>query len=322
MQKFWAAITLTAVAFSLAACSSSPQALAPFDGLSAACDHYTSTSELDQVKVVDTATKVPQLQFSAGLKPSKILTRMVKEGTGPVFTGNQYVSFDYLSYSTGSVSGSKVVNPQLVGASKFDGKSFGQAEIDSVSTADFCHALSGVREGSRVLVATPASNGAPDAVYLLDIRQIFLPHANGAVQQPTSGFPQVVRDPKTGQPGILAPVEAAPADFKKATVIQGAGSQVKLGDTVMANYEVFIYSSTIKDPADSNWTTTPVTPLPFKVTYGTGLIAGFVKSLEGSHVGDQIISIVPPALGYPEGRGSIPAGSTLIFVIDVLGIVK
>jgi peptidylprolyl isomerase len=247
---------------------------------------------------------------------------VVKEGTGPVFTGNQYVNFDYLSYSTGSVTGAKVVEPQLIGASKFDGKAFGQAEIDSVSTADFCHALSGVREGSRVLVATPASNGAPDAVYLLDIRQIFLPHANGAVQMPTTGFPQVVRDPKTGQPGILAPVDPAPKDFKKATVIQGAGAQVKMGDTVMANYEVFIYSSKITDATDSNWTTAPVTPLPFKVTYGTGLIAGFVKSLEGSHVGDQVISIVPPALGYPTGRGSIPAGATLIFVIDVLGIVK
>ena len=322
MQKFWAALTLTAVAISLSGCSTQSQALAPFDGLSAACDHYSSSSELDQIKVVDTASKVPLLQFSAGLKPSKILTRVVTEGAGPVFTGNQYVSFDYVSYSTGSVSGSKVVAPQLIGASKFDGKAFGQAEIDSVSTADFCHALSGVREGSRVIVATPAANGAPDAVYLLDIRQIFLPHANGAVQLPSTGFPQVVRDPKTGQPGILAPVEAAPKDFKKATVIQGAGTQVKLGDTVMANYEVFIYSSKITSPADSNWTTSPVTPLPFKVEYNTGLISGFVKSLGGSHVGDQIISLVPPALGYPNGRGSIPAGSTLIFVIDVLGIVK
>jgi peptidylprolyl isomerase len=39
-------------------------------------------------------------------------------------------------------------------------------------------------------------------------------------------------------------------------------------------------------------------------------------------VGSQVIAVIPPEFGYPEGTNppAIPAGSTLIFVVDILGI--
>jgi peptidylprolyl isomerase len=46
-------------------------------------------------------------------------------------------------------------------------------------------------------------------------------------------------------------------------------------------------------------------------------------ALEGATVGSQVIASMPPKDGYGENaQGAIPANSTLIFVIDVLGINK
>ena len=44
--------------------------------------------------------------------------------------------------------------------------------------------------------------------------------------------------------------------------------------------------------------------------------------LIGQTVGSQVIVVIPPELGYPEGQSpaTIPAGSTMVFVVDILGI--
>jgi len=50
------------------------------------------------------------------------------------------------------------------------------------------------------------------------------------------------------------------------------------------------------------------------------LISGFLKAVEGQKIGSQVIAIIPPAEGYGDTeQGSIPPGSTLVFVIDILG---
>jgi peptidylprolyl isomerase len=60
-------------------------------------------------------------------------------------------------------------------------------------------------------------------------------------------------------------------------------------------------------------------PTSFQVS-AESVIQGFVQSLEGIKIGSQVVAVIPPELGYGDtAQGSIPAGSTLIFVIDVLG---
>jgi len=50
------------------------------------------------------------------------------------------------------------------------------------------------------------------------------------------------------------------------------------------------------------------------------LINGFLKAVEGQKIGSQVVAVIPPAEGYGDTeQGSIPAGSTLVFVIDILG---
>jgi peptidylprolyl isomerase len=69
---------------------------------------------------------------------------------------------------------------------------------------------------------------------------------------------------------------------------------------------------------DSSWD--KKTPATFTLTDGS-VITGFLDSLVGQKVGSQIVTVIPPSLGYKDQpQGTIPANSTLVFVIDILGI--
>ena len=50
------------------------------------------------------------------------------------------------------------------------------------------------------------------------------------------------------------------------------------------------------------------------------LIPGWQKGLVNQTVGSRILLIVPPVDGYPKGNAtpSIPAGETLVYVVDIL----
>ena len=52
-----------------------------------------------------------------------------------------------------------------------------------------------------------------------------------------------------------------------------------------------------------------------------GVVPGFAQALEGQTVGSQVMVVVPPDQGYgDQAQGAIPADSTLVFVIDILGL--
>ena len=56
---------------------------------------------------------------------------------------------------------------------------------------------------------------------------------------------------------------------------------------------------------------------------GDDMIEGFTKAIEGQTVGSQVMAVIPPDLGYgDQANGPIPAGATLVFVADIVGIQK
>jgi peptidylprolyl isomerase len=69
------------------------------------------------------------------------------------------------------------------------------------------------------------------------------------------------------------------------------------------------------EPFDSTWDGEPAS-----LTLDA-VVPGFAKALEGQTVGSQVLVVVPPAEGYrDQAQAGIPAGSTLVFVIDILGL--
>jgi len=314
-------VSLVAV---LAGCTSAATpTLRAFEGLTPACESYKGGPEIDAVKVTTGDKKVPTIDIVTQQAGSAIKaplanikatqTKVLKEGNGPAFTGNELVTVEYAVFS--STTG------KLLGSSQFNGTDPATQVFDSTNSLIYCNALSGVKEGSLVIFATPTSQDDPEgSLFVIELKKVNLPHANGDVQAPEAGLPAVVRAPKTGQPGLIQPSFSAPAEFKKAVLIQGKGETVKMGDTVTVHYSGWIWGANFGSPFDSSWNAGK--PATFNLATG-GLISGFIKALDGATVGSQIIASMPPADGYGEtGNGTIPGNSTLVFVIDVLGIDK
>ncbi len=330
MSKIAAIVISSALAISLTGCmSSSDPEVRAFEGLTPTCETYKGGSEIDAVKVTAEPNKVPTVDFATAEPGSTIKsplasiktaqTKIVREGNGPKFTGDELMTIEYAVFS--STTGTALA------ASKWDGSDSASQVFDSAATKQFCDALSGVKQGSVVAFALPVDEQDPEgSLFVLEIKKVYLPHANGPSNAPETGFPAVVLDPKTGQPGILQPSFAAPTEFKRATLISGKGELAKIGDSLTVHYTGWVWNDDIGDPFDSSWiqrdAQTPVSPATFTLSEDN-LIPGFVKALDGIAVGSQVIAILPPDVAYgAAGQGSIPGNATLIFVIDVLGINK
>jgi peptidylprolyl isomerase len=166
--------------------------------------------------------------------------------------------------------------------------------------------------------------GKDDGILLImEVRKVYLPYAVGNEQAAQSGFPTVIRA-VNGVPGVSVPTDApfpkASKDGQEAValevLIQGAGKTIVDGEKVILHYAGYTWSDGAK--FDSSWDKGQ--PANFTLTEGA-LIPGFIEALVGQKVGSQIVAVIPPALGYgSQAQGTIPSNSTLVFVIDILGV--
>lgn len=140
-------------------------------------------------------------------------------------------------------------------------------------------------------------------------------HAEGTeVTDLPSGLPTVTRDTSTGQPSIdVSTYSGSTTSLVSQTLIQGTGATVQQGDTLDVMYSGWLTDGT---QFDSNWSSGTSTQLTMSED---SVIKGFMQGLVGQKVGSQVLLIIPPDLGYGStAQGSIPANSTLIFVVDIL----
>jgi peptidylprolyl isomerase len=244
---------------------------------------------------------------------------VVIAGEGPVFTGRNFVEFEFAGYNGGS--------GQLIQQTSFDGTQAQSGAFGPGEVPNFCEALAGAKEGSRIVAIIPPDQahssegvpalgvGAADAfIFVFDLKRVFLEKATGDSVAPEAGLPTVVTTPD-GVPGITIPKTAAPTELKVAQLIRGSGDLVEEGQLVTLHYSGFLWDSSEK--FDSSWDSGQATQ--FQMQEGA-LIEGFLSAVIGQPVGSQVIAVIPPALGYGDaGAGSIPPGATLVFVIDILG---
>ncbi|WP_037873434.1 FKBP-type peptidyl-prolyl cis-trans isomerase [Streptomyces sp. NRRL S-37] len=117
------------------------------------------------------------------------------------------------------------------------------------------------------------------------------------------------------KPEVDVPEGAAPAELTVRDLVVGDGAEVKPGTVVKVHY-VGVTFGTGKE-FDSSWDRDQ----PFKFALGSGrVIKGWDRGLRGMKVGGRREIVVPPRLGYGNQSPSplIPAGSTLVFVVDLL----
>lgn len=94
----------------------------------------------------------------------------------------------------------------------------------------------------------------------------------------------------------------------------GTGTAAKNGDKLSVHYTGTLKSGTV---FDSN-----VGKSPFSFTLGAGsVIKGWDEGLVGMKMGGRRKLVIPPSLGYgDQATGSIPAGSTLYFNVQLVKV--
>ena len=294
-------------------------ALLAIAALAAGCGDEEPTREtsnpLDAVEVTGDAGEKPTLEFEQPFEVTETTTRTIEEGEGDPITAGSLVSFDFL-----------VVNAR-------DGKELGSSYDAEPANLTFeeelnpgiYSGLDGVPAGSRVLVGIAPDDAPPadpeqgieatdSVLFYAEIHDVRPGRAGGEGVDPVEGLP-TVELAEDGAPTITVPDTDPPTELVVQPLIEGDGAVVEAGQPITVHYTGVIWDT--GEVFDSSWESGA--PATFEI--GTGaVIAGWDEGLVGQTVGSQLLLVIPPAKGYPEGSsdGSIKATDTIVFVVDIL----
>lgn len=308
-------ISIFAVAsLALAGCggSDTPEASSSAAATAAADPQTTS---IDGITVEGDMGQKPEVTFEAPIAIEESESKVLIEGDGDTVEEGKQVSANMtLVNAAGETVESSYDNGQPAGF---------PMDTEQINESLF-NAMDGTSVGSRILLTLngPPATGEPTQtlVYVIDIEGVEevtqpLERAEGEAVEPEDGLPKVTLD-GDGKPSLEKPRGDAPGELVVQPLIEGEGEEVQEGQTVSVHYSGWLWDS--GEQFDSSWETGQ----PFSVTdVGNGpVIQGWNEALVGQKVGSQILVVIPPDLGYgAQGQPpSIPADSTLVFVIDVL----
>lgn len=267
----------------------------------------------------------PKVSMSTPLVAETTECNEVIAGSGEKIQDGQMVTVD-LSVYNGTTG-------KLISETAFDGSDSQSIVMNANLLPGLRKGLSCASEGSRVVIVVPPSDAFGQAgnnkwnvsatdtlVFVIDVDRVYLAKANGTPQLSQDGMPMVVLAPN-GQPGITVPKAAAPTTERISVLKKGNGPVVESGSKVTVHYTGVIWAD--GSVFDSSWTTGK--PAQFVVGDGKKdkgeVIQGFSDAVIGQTVGSQILVVIPPELAYGnQSAGKIPANSTLVFVIDILGV--
>jgi len=121
--------------------------------------------------------------------------------------------------------------------------------------------------------------------------------------------------PKPKPAALSAGAVKTPSGLIYLITQKGTGRLPKVGETVVVHY-----TGTLTNGVKFDSSRDRGQPYPFQLGQGR-VIKGWDEGIGKLHVGDQAILVVPSSIGYgPAGRGPIPPGATMIFVVELVEI--
>lgn len=307
-------MAVTALAgFGLVGCSASP---------ASTCSTPTDSAVASVVDVTGDFGAAPTVSVRSPFVPSEAGTQTLIEGDGRrITTDSQLALIDVTVFdaATGEQVGATRYSPDLASATPIVRLT---EAVPALSPLLKC-----VSEGSRVAVAIPGDEvgtkgaqgfGLGDgdgAIFVLDVRKVFLPAADGADQfNADSGMPSVVRAPD-GQPGVVTPAGDAPTETRSQTIKKGDG------EAVTADSSVVIHLQGIAWGAKTTFASTWKNGAPGQATV-SALPPALASALEGETVGSQVLVVVPADQTEQDQQIlQAPADTALVYVVDILGTV-
>jgi peptidylprolyl isomerase len=309
--------TLVALAILGAGCGDDQKVRETSPTTTAAPDADPVTTDLDDVEVTGDEGEQPTLTFDKPFGVEETTTRVLVEGDGDPIAVNSVVTFDFVF-----VNGR---DGEILSTS-YDTEPAEVVFEDSLMPGLF-QGLDGATVGSRILIGIAPTDGMGDDpntgvletdsllffAEVLGVRET-LQRAEGEAVAPVAGQPTVVLG-EDGAPTITVPGGEPPAELIAQLLIEGEGAVVESGQSITVHYTGVLWEG--GTVFDSSWESG--SPATFEI--GTGaVIPGWDEGLVGQKVGSQVLLVIPPAKGYPEGSpdGSIKGTDTIVFVVDIL----
>ena len=114
---------------------------------------------------------------------------------------------------------------------------------------------------------------------------------------------------------------AVDVPFTQTDLRAGTGTQAVSGKLLTVNYTGWLYDSSKTDQKGTQFDASAGRG-PFQFVLGAGqVIPGWDQGLAGMQVGGLRRLVIPPSLGYGAvANGPIPANSTLIFEVELVGV--
>ncbi|MGC4174497.1 FKBP-type peptidyl-prolyl cis-trans isomerase [Demequina sp.] len=269
-----------------------------------------ANAALEKVEWSEDADGVPSLTFDQPFSVDTTAVRLINEGDGDPIAEGDIAQLDYTitSGEDGSIAYSTYANGTPEAVSLVEG------QIDPL----LIELLDGAKVGTDFLYAAvdASTDPASTVIMAVTVSGVVTPldRATGEAVTPPAGLPVVTLD-ADGKPSVEIPDTDQPTEFVAQPLIKGDGDVVEEGDNITVNYSGWLWDGT---QFDSSWErgSTFTTVLS-----DSSLIEGWVKGLAGQTVGSQVLLVIPSDLAYGDedsSDGTIPGGSTLVFVVDIL----
>lgn len=192
--------------------------------------------------------------------------------------------------------------------------------------------LIGQKVGSRVLVegqagtligpqVTQAGMAEDDGlIWVFDIvgSGTFDPRAEveGEQDAVAEGLPEVTAGEGEAAEVTVPDGVDAPAELREQVLVAGEGDEVEAGQGLVVQYTGVKWED--GETFDSSYSRDAATA--FQI--GTGsVVSGWDEGLTGKRVGDRVLLVIPPDQAYGGQPEHQLAENTLIFVVDIIGVV-
>jgi hypothetical protein len=289
---------------------------------------YSSGGNSDLVTAKGKIGADPKAEFATPIVGKKVQVSTLTKGEGaPIQPGaTAVVQVSIYDGKTGDLLiSSDYTGSGVIGYVRDDVPAFGAVvQCEPIGSRVAAVGPAGEMIGDGAITQYKLPITADDNVVLVaDLVGSYLGKANGADQVAQAGFPSIALAPD-GRPGFTFSGDSvAPKKFEAVNLKSGSGATVKAGDAVVLNYTAVAWGG--KTVAETTWDGLPTVKVASSLKDSqSGLIDGLVKAIVGQKVGSQVIAIVPPELGYASGSApaGVTEGSTLVYVVDILGIYK
>ena len=163
----------------------------------------------------------------------------------------------------------------------------------------------GIKGGDPIVMVADVLSTDPTSI---------LDGPTGATRNAPATAPRIVES--GGDPtGFDVKGLAKPRQFQEIVLREGTGPKIQAPDRIAADYIGQVWGA--REPFDNTFGKEPGR---YSIGLG-GVIKAWDRGLVGLREGARVMLVCPPGMAYGKAaQPDIPASSTLVFVIDVLGV--